>query len=1012
MSEDREERYKKMVEEQRKKIERRIKEELPDGKPPERYRYIQSSSRRGIRKVFPYILIIAALIAVISIFWIWPAWFGSVSLQQQLYNSKAGGVDYFDFLFLDFWSNGVFFNKTALIGAIIGCVIMSIPPDRVLLTIVGTRLRFGKPSRIKSALFWWTAGFCLFYLFGQLIDADNQFSWTIYLIQNGSISIDVTTLIPDAFNVLFNRYNMDIVTIFVYTNLVLPIVGFIFGVIIFRIILKLIQNLYVQRNDFNLLSYFFILISMFFGIGIFSLPTLALDGVQLIQIWAVFFGFFGFLILGIVILLYGKAKISDNPNNYIIFDAQRKKVMIMGIGVLIIVLVPLFISAGPYVLLGDASVWTEQVWNKKIQRQIAWTRTCAGLSMFEEKPITDFSESSQTPDQQMVSQVRQYDQDFAVQYLAASIGSTYEGLADSDIVYINNREYWVAPKTVRFSQIQGDAVQTNTELYDHVEGFLAMDTFTGDLVNVGTAFNISENYPIFFGESESQKYIQTTYTDSEEDLYGSLSGAVGAYDSDILLGTEWAKGIPNNVYRYEGDPDGSLIGLEAFWKTVNLGLFAYSSSPEAQNYLINRNIKTRVEAILLPGLEIDNDPYLVFDISKGKMYYVVSIFTYINVGAYSNSRILRFLGVCLIDLLNGDLEFYKNPALSSIGDPTAPLWSIYFTKYNWKTAPSWLRAQLRYPETLFELQLAASYIYHVQDPTTWKRADDFQERPAEGDLFYIESDLGEGIEYVGIDLVEYVGQEAKLLAGMYVVRHGSHFGQVIFYYTRGSNVNLIGPNTARDTYQSEATQDFSLIANARNGNTLLYPIGGSVYYYIPTYSRAGDLQELKLAGFVEAFTREVGYGSNAIEAYENLDIQGGAPYIEKQLTYSLEMESSMDFPNDLASFEIILKNDNTNYNSNPLNIQVVLSVYSAAPVDVDLIVPSKYEPLSKSTVSFDGYNGYNFTVVNTNLYFGEGLTLTGFVEPNTADVILRYKWYVIVDGEIFNTPTEMTIEVT
>ena len=61
------------------------------------------------------------------------------------------------------------------------------------------------------------------------------------------------------------------------------------------------------------------------------------------------------------------------------------------------------------------------------------------------------------------------------------------------------------------------------------------------------------------------------------------------------------------------------------------------------------------------------------------------------------------------------------------------------------------------------------------------------------EIYFIESDLGEGIEFVGLDLVEYKGRTATLLAGMYVVRHGEHFGEAIFYHTRTSSENLIGP---------------------------------------------------------------------------------------------------------------------------------------------------------------------------------------------------------------------------
>jgi hypothetical protein len=661
-------------------------------------------------------------------------------------------------------------------------------------------------------------------------------------------------------------------------------------------------------------------------------------------------------------------------------------------------------------------VWNEQQWIKKYNREIEWTSACAGLDMFEERPISNFTESSTTSDAIMVSQVRQFDQSFAVQYLAASIGSTFEGLADSDIVYINNKEYWVAPKTVRFSELTLDSVKTNTELYDHVEGFLAMDTFSGDLVNVSLTFNITENYPIFFGESESSRYLEQT-------LGYSDTGALGAYDSDILLNTEWSNEIPNNEFTYEGEPDGTLTGLEGFWKTLNIGLFAYAFETKHE-YLINRNVRNRVEQILLPQLKIDSDPYLVFDITRGKMYYAVSIYTHIHVGSYAQFPILRFLGVSLIDVISGEMTFYENPSLDPSGDPTSPLWEIYLTKYNWQPVPNWLKAQLRYPEDLFELQLEANYKYHVTNSQTWKRGDDFHERPEDGNLFYIESDLGEGIEYIGLDLVEYQGQTATLLAGIYVVRHGDHFGEAIFYYTRDSGENLIGPKTARETYGSEATQDLTLISGARHGNTLIYPLGGSIYYYIPTYSTAGSLQQLKLAGFVEAFVRNVGYGENAQDAYDNLNITEGETTSNVSISHNFEMETTMTYPNNPANFEITLQNYDTNFSAPGLDVKVNLSVYSQTTnnVDYNLILPPDMYPIENTTfidgdytrvtTFIDGdYTRVNFTIIDTTLYFGQGLVLNGLLNTTKAGVILYFKWTLIVDTVIIYESQENLILV-
>jgi len=863
------------VQQQVKNLERgKIDKIEGSGKPPTRKSLVASVFRKIPRfKKYLKILLptVVIILVILSIFWFWPAWFGPINLSAQLYENKAGGLNYYEFYFLNFWSINFFFNKTALIGAITGCIIMSLPPNQNLLTIIGTRLRFGKPSRLKSLIFWWTGGFVLFYLIGMLLDFDGQFSWVMYLYEKGAITLSPFTLFTDAFDVLLNPNNTNIEFIFIYSRLYLPLIYYILGILIFRMVLNIASNFYLKRNDYNIISNALMIIGSFCGIIFFSLPSFALNGIQLLQMWSLVIAFIGLIGLGISVYIYGRIKLKRNPKNYVILKPQRIKMGIIAGVLIFLITLPALTSIGPAVTISNTSVYSQYEWTQKINREISWTRACAGLDMIEERSIENFTLSSDPlNDTQMISQIRQFDQDFAVQSLAAKIGTTFEGLADSDIVYIDGTEYWVAPKSIRLSQFSGDPVKTNTELYDHIEGFLAMDTFTGELVNISSIFNISEDYPIFFGESESKKFLEQQ----------NSKAGLGAYDESILLDTGWRGGIPNNKYVYEGEPDGVLKGLEAFWYTVNLGLWGYVFEGGEYSYLINRNVKSRVRNILLPQLSIDYDPYLVFDSYNNKMYYAVSIFTSINIGSYSRSPILRFLGICLVDVKNGEMVMYKNPGLiESTIDSTYSLWKHYMDAYDWQDIPTWLKFQLRYPENLFELQLEANYKYHVQDLKTWKRGDDFHERPENGDLFYIETNLGDGIEFIGLDLVEYKGTEARTLAGMYVMRHGDNFGEAIFYHTRNSTENLIGPKTARDTYVTEATQEITLIAGARNGNTLIYPLGGTVFYYIPTYSTVGGLQQLKLAGFVNAFTRQVGYGSEAFEAYDSLENFAPRPFI-------------------------------------------------------------------------------------------------------------------------------------
>jgi len=964
-----------------------------------RFKYSLLKKTRLSKKYLLILIIIVAIIISLVVFWLWPSWYGNINLQSQLYANKAGGLDYFDFFFLNFWSTNFLFNKTALIGAFIGCIIMSLPPERNLLTIIGTKLRFGKPSYLKTLIFWWTFGFVLFYFLGLTLDSNNNgFSWAIYLIENGQIELS-PTIIFDAFDVIFNSNNTDFVTIFLYSNLILPIVGFIFLVMLIRLALNIVKNIYLRRNDYLVIGNVLIIVGLICGLGFCFVPTLALDGINTIQILALIFGFFSFISLGVAIFVFGKEQFKKDSKNYIFSRNKQKKIIYVVVIIIVFTLSPLIVSIGPLITLNETSVWTEQQWEKKYQREIEWTRACAGLDMFEERPIENFITSA-TSEEDLVknNSIRVYDQNFAVKYLAAEIGSTFEGLADSDIIWFNNTEYWVAPKTVKFSEIEGDAVDTNTELYDHVEGFFAMDTFNGTIVpDVKETFNISADYPIFFGESESRTYLEQTTGNNQ-------GGSIGAYDSDILLNTGWEKGIENLIYTYQGEPDGVLTGLEGFWKTTNIGLLAYASRSEHE-YVINRNVKNRIRNILLPHLKVDYDPYLVFDYARGKLYYAVSIYTHINIGSYSTSPVLRFLGVTLIDVKNGAMTFYQNPSLDTNDDPTYLLWEIYLTKYKWQTTPNWLLEQLRYPEDLFELQLEANYIYHVQNPSTWKREDDFHERPENGDLFYIESDLGEGIEFIGLDLVEYKGRTATLLAGMYVIRHGEHFGEAIFYHTRTSSENLIGPKTARDSYISEATQEISLIANAVQGNTLLYPLGGSIYYFIPTYSSSGDIQNLGLAGFVEAFTRDVYYDFEVLDtANQFLNISEDVTPPNISLSYSFEMDDSMIYPNDPANFIITLQNLDTNFSAPGLEVKVNLTLYSDSnnTVSYHLILPP-YLPIENSTYIDGSDIVVDFTVVNRTLYFGEGLVLNGFVNTSHGDIVIHYVWTLIVDGTIIYT---------
>ncbi|GAG90484.1 unnamed protein product, partial [marine sediment metagenome] len=59
----------------------------------------------------------------------------------------------------------------------------------------------------------------------------------------------------------------------------------------------------------------------------------------------------------------------------------------------------------------------------------------------------------------------------------------------------------------------------------------------------------------------------------------------------------------------------------------------------------------------------------------------------------------------------------------------------------------------------------------------------------------------------------------------------------------------------------------------------------------------------------------------------------------------------------------------------------------------------------------DGANTrVNFTVVDTTLYFGEGIVLNGFLNTTKGNVIIFYKWNLFVnDVMIYESPENLIL---
>ncbi|MHA1371975.1 MAG: UPF0182 family protein, partial [Promethearchaeota archaeon] len=311
---------------------------------------------------------------------------------------------------------------------------------------------------------------------------------------------------------------------------------------------------------------------------------------------------------------------------------------------------------------------------------------------------------------------------------------------------------------------------------------------------------------------------------------------------------------------------------------------------------------------------------------------------------------------------DGSMIMYESPSLDK--DNLLEFAKIYINRnlYPWVDSaliPDWLENQLRYPESLFERQLEVDYVYHVQDWAQWKQESDIFERPQNSDLYYVIMDLGDGLEYVSVDLVEPKSTETVTLAGMYIQRQRpDHFGEVIFY-DLSSNKTLIGPSAAKQSFTAYPgiAESLSLVPGLDYGNVLLYAYAESLYYVIPVYSTTNtSLQTLNYVGLVNGFnSSEVVWGLNSQEAFDIIKrlhpIDGDYQISDLAVNYTLVNEVTLP---DRASLDLTVINTNGNMTwTTPMNVNLNISINS-----------------TNATIYLNGSaSGFNYTAVGSNVYY-------------------------------------------
>ncbi|MFX1368681.1 MAG: UPF0182 family protein, partial [Promethearchaeota archaeon] len=516
--------------------------------------------------------------------------------------------------------------------------------------------------------------------------------------------------------------------------------------------------------------------------------------------------------------------------------------------VVVVVTLPA-IQAFYYGIQMEGDKYLDWKFNYETTKEIEITNWAAGLEDMEILDLDDLTVNA-TPEGEVESltTVRQWDQTASYLRMKNQIGTNWMQLADSDIVYLKGHEYWIAPLTFDVERVTSDFISQHL-IYTHTEGMVVLDAYSGDLIendNLVVLLNRTADINTYYGEG-----------------YG--------FSDVAFVNVPGFNEVGNTAY--QGDPDYTLRGFESFFYILTMGPEAWSFLGRDMDMLLERDVVSRVNSILLQGLKADYDPYIVVD-PNGNLFYAVSVFIdYRLATSYAHEDYLRFIGAVLVDIETGDMEFFRSPS----ADESFFLDSTYMNYYPWQDSPAWLQSQMKWPEDLYERQLEVAYIYHVSEGLLWRSGLDFHQMPEGSDTRYIIMRIGGEERFVAMHNSEFRESAGRNLAGIYVMGCGDkEFGKLVFYKAGEQGFStLLGPNAAQQAFETsdQVRTQLQLWGAHRYGNRLLYHLGGDLFFVIPVFLEVETsanivIEKLGGVGLVDAKTGErVQLGKNVVEAY-------------------------------------------------------------------------------------------------------------------------------------------------
>ena len=486
-----------------------------------------------------------------------------------------------------------------------------------------------------------------------------------------------------------------------------------------------------------------------------------------------------------------------------------------------------------------------------IANNISFTRSAYGLEKIEEKSVTiddKLDREGIERNNLTVKNIMLWDyRPLLTTFRQLQIIRTYYNFNDLDIdrYTINNdyRQVMISPREIDINKLPSDAqTWVNKELiFTHSYGAVASP------VNVVT----SEGMPIFFIKDIPPQSNSDIKIDRPEIYFGELTknpvivkGNIAEFDYPV--------GDSNKYAYYQGN---SGVSIGSFFRRI---LFAWKYSDI--NYLVTnyitseskilyvRDIKERVEKIA-PFLHYDGDPYIT--ISEGRLIWIFDAYTKTEYYPYSTpfenkKNYVRNSVKITVDAYTGDVKFYL---FKPEEDPIVRVYKKIFPDLfrNLDEMPESLRAHLRYPQDLFDVQAKMYQQYHMTESQIFYNKEDLwtianekydgKIQPMES--FYAIMKLPGEKKEEFLMLVPFTpNKRDNMIAWLSARSDGEHYGKLLVYKFPKQEL-IFGPMqvSARIDQDPVISQELTLWnqqgSRVSRGNLIVIPIEKSLLYVQP-----------------------------------------------------------------------------------------------------------------------------------------------------------------------------------